>query len=346
MTELAELCHRAVTLAREGRFAAADEALSEAASKCGCLVVPLQGNGEAGRAMVASAARRVKAEKEYRSSGPERTSAAAQGSGPGGATGHQSSRAHSGARSRAGAESAERVTFDTARRGEFVISEVREDGSLVLRPDDGAPNFAAVALVTVDVQEDWVSHNPPLPTPKRICDLIDVFREARRPVVHMVRLIHPDGSNAKPGFHKKGRRFVELGSHGAQLWKGLFPENETLLDDDTLLAGQPQHLGADECVLYRPRWGAFYQSNLESHLRGRGVSTVVLASLSYEYGLMATLFEANDRNFKVVIAGDATQSWPGHPHYRESYLEWMGVATLKVSQIASALRAAMPFGPN
>ena len=66
-----------------------------------------------------------------------------------------------------------------------------------------APDFASVALVTIDTQRDTLDGQPfevpgtsdALPHMQR---LVEAFRAAARPVVHVVRLYQPDGRNVDP----------------------------------------------------------------------------------------------------------------------------------------------------
>jgi hypothetical protein len=44
---------------------------------------------------------------------------------------------------------------------------------------------------------------------------------------------------------------------------GLPPEGAPELDDALLLAGKPQELGPLEYAIFKPRWGAFYQTPLK-----------------------------------------------------------------------------------
>src|SRR5439155_672547 len=67
-------------------------------------------------------------------------------------------------------------------------------------PSSLAPDFASVALVTIDTQRDTLDGQPfevpgtsaALPEMRR---LAAAFRAAGRPIVHVVRLYRPDGSN-------------------------------------------------------------------------------------------------------------------------------------------------------
>src|ERR1700710_2517599 len=63
------------------------------------------------------------------------------------------------------------------------------------------PDFRSVVLVTIDIQVDTLDGQP-LEVPgtsavvPRIAALAAAFRDAGRPIVHMVRLYREDGSNA------------------------------------------------------------------------------------------------------------------------------------------------------
>src|SRR5262245_51236723 len=108
----------------------------------------------------------------------------------------------------------------------------------------------------------------------RIAALLAVFRKARRPVVHVVRIYQADGSNVdlcRRASIESGRGIVRPGSRGLELAAGLGVNPERGLDPDLLLGGRLQSLGPDECAMYKPRWGAFYQTPLETYLRSRGV---------------------------------------------------------------------------
>src|SRR6266566_7848147 len=60
--------------------------------------------------------------------------------------------------------------------------------------------FSSVALITIDMQQDTLDGHPfeipgtsaILPPLKR---LLHYFREAGKPIIHMVRIYQPDGSN-------------------------------------------------------------------------------------------------------------------------------------------------------
>jgi nicotinamidase-related amidase len=146
------------------------------------------------------------------------------------------------------------------------------------------PHAAAAALITIDVQNDFVLPGAPAEiagTYERLAAirvLAEAFRRAGRPIVHVVRLYRPDGSNVdacRREFIEKGARIAAPGSAGADLVNALKPRADVKLDADLLLAGRFQPVGECEWLMYKPRWDAFYQTGLEVHLQQLGVDTVV-----------------------------------------------------------------------
>jgi len=57
--------------------------------------------------------------------------------------------------------------------------------------------------------------------------------------------------------------------------------------------------------MYKPRWGAIYRTPLEEHLRGLGVSTVVFSGCNFPNCPRASIVEASERDFRVVLVSDA-----------------------------------------
>ena len=84
-----------------------------------------------------------------------------------------------------------------------------------------------------------------------IADLRDAFRRVGAPIIHIVRLYREDGSNAdacRRGPIEDGLKLLISGSPGAEIAEGLAPQGAAL---DT----EPK-----EMAIYKPRWGAFYNT--------------------------------------------------------------------------------------
>jgi nicotinamidase-related amidase len=122
--------------------------------------------------------------------------------------------------------------------------------------------------------------------------------------VHIVRLYRgEDVDRVRRTLIAGGADFVRPGSPGRLLAPGIAPEAE--LDDERLLSGAPQELGPAEYALFKPRWGAFYRTGLDDLLAGHGVDTLVFAGCNLPNCPRASIIEAHERDFRVVLATDA-----------------------------------------
>ena len=72
-----------------------------------------------------------------------------------------------------------------------------------------------------------------------------------------------------------------------------------------LLSGELQQVGPREHVMYKPRWGAFYQTKLEQHLRDTGSNTMVLAGCNFPNCPRTSVYEASERDIRIVLVRDA-----------------------------------------
>ena len=176
------------------------------------------------------------------------------------------------------------------------------------------PHPDSAALVTIDVQRDFSLPGAPLEIPgtmdvvPRIRRLLDAFRAAGRLIVHVVRLYQEDGSNVDPVRRAAvggGVRMLAPASVGAELVEELKPDPALRLDADALLRGEFQRLAENEFVMYKPRWGAFYGTSLEAFLRERSVDTIVLAGCNFPNCPRTTIYEASERDFRIVAIVDA-----------------------------------------
>jgi nicotinamidase-related amidase len=176
-----------------------------------------------------------------------------------------------------------------------------------------APDFGAAALVTIDTQVDTLDGEA-LEIPgtsdavPRIAALAAAFRAAR-PIVHIMRLYLKDGSNVdlcRRAAVEEGTEILAPGSRGAQLAPGLVERPDSFtLDPDELLAGRVQEVGPGEVVIYKPRWGAFFDTPLDDHLRSLDVSTLVFSGCNFPNCPRTSVYEASERDYRIVLAEDA-----------------------------------------
>lgn len=171
--------------------------------------------------------------------------------------------------------------------------------------------------------------------------LVEAFRRAGRPVVHVVRLYLPDGSNAdlcRRGALERGERVASPGGDGAELLDELKPSPAARLDPERLLAGELQELGANEWAMHKPRWGAFYRTPLEEHLRTLGADTVVVCGCNFPNCPRATVYEASERDLRVVLVTDAVS---GLYERGAEELANIGVGLFGSEECAEAVLGAM-----
>ncbi|HWK52963.1 MAG TPA: isochorismatase family cysteine hydrolase [Hyphomicrobiales bacterium] len=176
------------------------------------------------------------------------------------------------------------------------------------------PHFDTSALITIDVQNDFTLPDAPARIPgtaevvPNVVRLLQAYRRRGLPIVHMVRLYQRDGANVdvcRRELIENGKAIAAPGTDGAELVAALQPESHARLDAALLLSGAPQQIGPNEFALYKPRWGAFYQTVLEDFLRERHVDTLVFCGCNYPNCPRTSIYQASERDFRLALASDA-----------------------------------------
>ena len=207
------------------------------------------------------------------------------------------------------------------------------------------PDFSTAALITIDTQWDTLDGQPlEIPGTSSILPnmsrLLSAFRALHRPIVHIVRLYNPDGSNVdlcRKAAVEAGRGALAPGTPGSQLAPGLLTDDSVSLECDVLLAGGIQTLSPQEFVIYKPRWGAFYQTCLESPLRRLGVTTTIFTGCNFPNCPRTSIMEASERDFRIVLARDAVS---GFTERDETEMARIGVSVLSTEELLARLSRA------
>lgn len=206
------------------------------------------------------------------------------------------------------------------------------------------PDPDHAALLTIDVQNDFTFPDGPGTVPgtaeavPKIREVVEAFRQANRPIIHVVRLYKPDGSNVdlcRRQTIEDGASIVEPGTDGAELVSALTPTAGTSIDPGRLLAGEFQAIGPREWVMYKPRWSAFYRTGLESHLDSQGVNTLVVCGCNFPNCPRTTLYDASARDYRLGFVPEATS---GTYDRGIAELEAVSVAVMNVAETADWLR--------
>lgn len=164
------------------------------------------------------------------------------------------------------------------------------------------------------MQRDFVLEGAPAQIPGSIevapavVALTAAYRAANLPIVHVVRAYLASGENAdlcRRELIEGGTAIVRPGSLGAMPVDGILPDDVHEIDWEQLLQLGIQEVGANEWLLYKPRWGAFYKTPLEEHLRRLEVETLTFAGCNFPNCPRTSIYEASERDFRVVLVRDA-----------------------------------------
>jgi nicotinamidase-related amidase len=174
------------------------------------------------------------------------------------------------------------------------------------------PEPGSIALVTIDVQNDFLPGEPlEVKGTKEIVpgiiQLLKLFRDQHKTIVHIVRLYNEDGTNVDISRRRKiesGMKALIPGSPGAELVDGLISP-DSKLHTEKLLRGDVQEAAPNEFIMYKSRWGAFYKTPLERFLRDRGITTLAFVGCNFPNCPRTSIYEASERDFKIVVVRDA-----------------------------------------
>lgn len=206
-----------------------------------------------------------------------------------------------------------------------------------------APEWSSSALITIDTQCDTLDGQPfEIPGTSailpRMKSLLAAFRSAGRPIIHIVRIYRADGSNVdlcRRELVKRGARLVLAGSSGCQLASDILPQEGVLLDEDLLLSHSIQTVGANEVIIYKPRWGAFYKTPLEQYLSEQNISTLVFCGCNFPNCPRTSIYEASERDLRVVLVDDAIS---GLYDQGRQEMKNIGVESLSTKQVIDAVK--------
>ena len=175
------------------------------------------------------------------------------------------------------------------------------------------PDFSSAALITIDTQKDVLDGQPfeisgttaVLP---QMQTLLQGFRKHNKPIVHIVRIYKKDGSNVDLCRRKaviQGAQILIENTPGCELADELLENPPVPLDHQKLLSGSIQKVSTNEVIIYKPRWGAFYLTPLDTHLKRLHVSTLIFIGCNYPNCPRTSIYQASERDYKIVLVEDA-----------------------------------------
>ena len=185
--------------------------------------------------------------------------------------------------------------------------------SVAAEPYDFPLDPAKTALVIIDMQRDFLEPggfgdalgNDVSLLRATIAPTAGVLRAARATgmvIVHTREGHRPDLSDLSPAKHRRGNFPTKIGDAGPMgriLVRG--EEGHDIIAELAPIAGEP--------VIDKPGKGAFFATDLEAILRGRGIDRLIVAGVTTEVCVHTTVREANDRGFDCLVLSDCTGSY-------------------------------------
>jgi len=208
------------------------------------------------------------------------------------------------------------------------------------------PHFSHSALITIDTQNDFTLDDAPALIPgtneviPNMTQLLDSYRSEGLLIIHVVRLYLRDGSNVdlcRKLLVEGGKEVAVPGSEGAELVQELKPDSAIKLNANDLVSGKFQQIGTNEFVMYKPRWGMFYGTQLEDFLKERDIDTVVFSGCNFPNCPRTSIYEASERDFRIVLVKDAISQL--YPKGEEEMIN-IGVSMLSTKDIKTLLASA------
>ena len=164
---------------------------------------------------------------------------------------------------------------------------------------DLAFNPAATALVLVDLQNFTLAmQTVPHTTREVLANSIRLAEACRRAgiLVVLVRVGHDDNKMPHPA-PKTDSTF------------GGFQQSPDAKEIPAELGPKPA-----DVIIDKYNWGAFYGTNLDTHLRRRGIDTLIVGGLVTSVGVDTTMRQAQERGYHQVLVEDATAAMSLEEH--------------------------------
>lgn len=194
-------------------------------------------------------------------------------------------------------------------------------------------NITRAALLVIDMENGFVDERSVhcIPTAKetvgRCSRAVEIAREKGIPVFFVKRIYRYDGSDVEltryEGWKKGGRSMgpESSGFNSAEAPLGLSPQN-------------------GDYTIIKPRWSAFFHTELDLILRRLKVETVILTGTTTPNCIRTTCYDANSLDYHVVVLEDCCSSATEEiQRVNISDMERMGALILNSEQFAE-------FGPD
>ena len=86
--------------------------------------------------------------------------------------------------------------------------------------------------------------------------------------------------------------------------------------------------------MYKPRWGALFQTSLEQHLLALRVTSLAFTGCNFPNCPRTSIYEASERDFRIVLVADAVS---GLYEQGRKELQDFGVMLMTAGQLARTI---------
>lgn len=156
------------------------------------------------------------------------------------------------------------------------------------------------ALLVIDMQEGFLNEASPMciPTAKRTVPACAAAQEKARAlgigIYFVIRKYAPDGSDVE------FTRYADWKQGGKPCSAENGPVGWAMPPEFRILPG--------DTVLVKPRYSAFFKTNLDGILRRRGIDTVIITGTTTPNCIRATVFDAISLDYNTVLLEDCCSS--------------------------------------
>lgn len=200
-----------------------------------------------------------------------------------------------------------------------------------------------LAVITIDMQRDTLDGQKLeiKGTSGILGNLKTILTNARNHrihIIHIVRIYLEDGSNAEPvrkAMILSGNKILSPNDEGTQIFAEVLPDEAIKLDSKKLLDGEEQVIGPNEQILYKPRWGAFYNTGLDKILKDKGIETLCFIGVNFPNCPRTSIYEASERDYEVYAISDAIS---GIYDQGKKELQNIGVKLLKTNEFIQLIK--------
>jgi ureidoacrylate peracid hydrolase len=160
-------------------------------------------------------------------------------------------------------------------------------------------NPKKAALLVIDMQNDFIKKGSMVYTPRaeaivpNLKKLLSACRKAKIPIIYTAH-VHQDpkvdgGMTAEWWPELRDKKVLVAGSKGAEIHSEIAPR-------------------PSDKIIYKHRYSAFYNTDLEITLRGLGVTNLIISGVMTNICCESTTRDAFFRDFRIFFLADGTGS--------------------------------------